>query len=126
MAEPTIQQLRQEWEEVFGTLPSPTARHEFLAGNLACQRQVQKHGGLSARTWRELEAIAKGATTRKVEMVIKPGTKLIRMWQGQPHEVTVLGRKQYQYKGGTYTSLSAIANRITGTKWNGKEFFKLV
>ena len=28
-----------------------------------------------------------------------------------------------EYNGKKYKSLSAIANKITGTRWNGKKFF---
>ena len=29
----------------------------------------------------------------------------------------------YQFNDNVYKSLSAIANEITGTRWNGKKFF---
>ena len=54
----------------------------------------------------------------------KPGTRLIREWQGRTHEVTVL-EQGFQWNGETYRSLSAIARAITGTRWNGHVFFGL-
>jgi hypothetical protein len=54
----------------------------------------------------------------------KPGTRLIREWQGQTHEVTVL-EEGFRWKDKTYRSLSAIARAITGTRWNGHVFFGL-
>lgn len=53
---------------------------------------------------------------------IKAGTKLIREYQGKNHEVIVL-EKGYQYQDKFYRSLSAIANEITESRWNGKVFF---
>ena len=56
---------------------------------------------------------------------IKPGTKLIREHHGIKHEVIVL-ENGFSYDGERYKSLSAIAYKITGTKWNGKRFFGLL
>ncbi|MBE6394957.1 MAG: DUF2924 domain-containing protein [Lentisphaerae bacterium] len=39
------------------------------------------------------------------------------------YEVTVLGEKRFEFAGEVYTSLSAVARAITGTRWNGKVFF---
>jgi Protein of unknown function (DUF2924) len=119
-----ITKLRRLWHETFGVEASLAARREFLIGNLGYQYQAKAHGGLGVRMVKELEAIAGGAKPkRQAVLVIKQGTKLIRMWKGEPHEVTVLGARQYQYKGQPYPSLSAIAGKVTGTKWNGKVFF---
>ena len=46
----------------------------------------------------------------------KVGTKIIRKWKGQLHEVAVT-TEGYVYSGDVYKSLSPIAFRITGTKW---------
>lgn len=117
--------LASQWRQTFGTEP-PCARPEFLQGNLAYHYQAQEHGGLSPKTIKQLEALALGQPPKtKPKLTLRPGTKLIRLWQGQPHEVTVQEGSTFRYKDQTFPSLSAIANRITGTKWNGKAFFKL-
>lgn len=54
----------------------------------------------------------------------KAGTRFVREWQGQLHEVAVLD-KGLEYKGHTYRSLSEIAREITGTRWSGPAFFGL-
>ena len=41
---------------------------------------------------------------------------------GELHEVTVTDRG-YAYRGIVYTSLTAVAIRITGTRWSGPRFF---
>lgn len=61
--------------------------------------------------------------TTKIE--IKTGTKLIRDFKGIKHEVIKL-ENGFEYNGNFYKSLSAIANLITGTRWNGKKFFGLI
>lgn len=55
---------------------------------------------------------------------IKPGTRLIRQWEGQTHHVTV-GEAGFEYNGERYKSLSVIARLITGTRWSGPLFFGL-
>ena len=55
---------------------------------------------------------------------LKPGTRLIREWEGEAHEVTVL-EKGFRWRGQKYASLSPIAREITGTRWSGPRFFGL-
>ena len=59
-------------------------------------------------------------------MTIRPiaGTRLVRHWQGVEHTVTVMN-DGFEFEGRPYTSLSAIARAITGTRWNGLVFFGL-
>jgi hypothetical protein len=52
------------------------------------------------------------------------GTRLIREYDGQRHEVTVV-TGGFEYRGRRYRSLSAIASAVTGTHWNGLAFFGL-
>ena len=51
------------------------------------------------------------------------GTKLFRVWKGKKSEVTVGDHGKYILNGEEFKSLSAVARKITGTKWNGKTFF---
>lgn len=51
------------------------------------------------------------------------GAKYERIWKGKKYEVTVLGKNRFEFSGEIYTSLSAVARAITGTRWNGKVFF---
>ena len=51
------------------------------------------------------------------------GTKLYRIWKGKQYEVMVGKDGKFIFDGETYKSLSAVARKITGTKWNGKRFF---
>ena len=51
------------------------------------------------------------------------GTKLFRVWKGKKYEVTVGDHGKYILNGEEFKSLSAVARKITGTKWNGKTFF---
>lgn len=70
------------------------------------------------------------AVIEKLEKVGKPsatvaaGTRLMREWHGNLHQVEVRA-SGYEYKGKNYRSLSEIAGLITGTKWSGPRFFGL-
>ncbi|MGO4386806.1 DUF2924 domain-containing protein [Microvirga sp. 2YAF29] len=55
---------------------------------------------------------------------LRSGTRLVREWQGRVHEVAVV-KEGYVWQGVCYRSLSEIAHRITGTRWNGWVFFGL-
>ena len=61
----------------------------------------------------------------KPEGVLAPGTRLVREWHGERHEVLVLDGGGFEYRGRPYRSLSRIAQEITGVKWNGKLYFGL-
>ena len=53
---------------------------------------------------------------------LRPGTRLVREWDGQAHLVNVQSNG-YEYRGNRYRSLSEIARLITGTRWSGPLFF---
>jgi hypothetical protein len=53
-----------------------------------------------------------------------PGTVLSRKWKGRTILLEVLA-KGFRFENRQYSSLSAIAVAITGTRWNGLAFFGL-
>ena len=53
-----------------------------------------------------------------------PGALLSRKWKGRTILVEVLA-KGFRYENRHYSSLSAIAVAVTGTRWNGLAFFGL-
>jgi hypothetical protein len=55
---------------------------------------------------------------------LKRGTVLVREYDGTRHTVTVVA-DGFLWQEKTYSSLSTIAQMITGTKWNGPRFFGL-
>lgn len=55
---------------------------------------------------------------------LKPGTRLVRVYNGIKHNVLVKS-DGFEYLDQTYSSLSKIANYITGKRWNGWVFFGL-
>ncbi len=65
-----------------------------------------------------------GEAAKRFRPQLKPGTRLIREWQGRTYEVVVLD-DGLSWQGTQYRSLSAIARKITGTAWSGPLFFGL-
>jgi hypothetical protein len=53
-----------------------------------------------------------------------PGSLIVKDYHGQTYVVRVL-KRGFEFDGRKYGSLSAVAQEITGTKWNGWAFFGL-
>jgi hypothetical protein len=87
--------------------------------------QEQAFGGLRPATRRQIARafadIADGRVPSTNRSMVKPGTRLLREWQGVTYEVIVLERG-VQYSGDAWPSLSAVARQITGTRWSGPRF----
>ena len=91
----------------------------------------EQHGSLSPEIQRKIDKLVENYDrTQNVEkdnkvLSITDGTKLVREFKGKRYSVTVIP-SGFEYNGRKYKSLSAIANEITGTRWNGKKFFGLL
>ena len=126
----TMPTLRKQFQEAFGWTPPTSMKRQFLEGNLHYHQQTRQHGGLSRKTIGQLRDIATKAAANKgyiptvTAATYKPDTRLIRIYKGQSHEVTITA-EGFIYNDKSYTSLSAIARHITGTPWNGRVFFGL-
>ena len=81
----------------------------------------EKHGEGTAR------AVVDSYYTSKERSRIsylKPESHLIREWNGRTYRVDVKA-EGFVMDGKAYKSLTAIAQRITGTRWSGPRFFGL-
>jgi len=119
--------LKQMWREMFQTEPPPFNRR-FLETRLAYRIQELALGGLRRETVKRLEKQLDGgkADVRRRRVDGRPicGTRLIREWDGERHEV-VVHVDDFEYAGQRYKSISRIAMVITGTNRNGWTFFGL-
>src|SRR5688572_20237938 len=116
--------LKEKWRDLFDREPPPYNRR-FLESRLAYRIQELAYGGLTPETIERLEAVAdelEGKPHKRRNRIGKErpiaGTQLIREWQGAEHCVTVRN-DDFEYQGRPYKSLSSIARKITGTRWNG-------
>jgi len=125
--------LVDRWKKKYKRPPPKGIKRGLLERAIAYQLQVRKFGRLKSETSKTLLAIASGsnssldhktAQTVSQRETLKPGSRLVREWHGKPYQVMVTD-KGFEWEGEEYTSLSAIAKAITGTKWSGPRFFGL-
>lgn len=120
--------LRQRWQDLFGLAPPPRLGRSLILRAVAHRLQEKHLGGLKPAVARQLDRaaqnLAAGRTPATVASAIKPGTRLLRDWQGVTHEVIVLDQG-VRYQGQTWRSLSEVARAITGARWSGPKFFGL-
>jgi hypothetical protein len=123
-------ELRALWTQELGDKAPATLGRDVLALAIAYGRQERLYGGLARPVANELDRLfdrvlregsTKGRPVPRTPLP-RPGTILVREWQGTTHHVTV-GNDGFLWNGETYRSLSSIARAITGTKWNGPRFF---
>lgn len=117
--------LRSEWRRVYKKQP-PQLTPDLLARGIAWRLQEKVLGGLSAAAKRELarRALGSGVYDATTDMIMKPGTRMVRSWRGVTYAVLATP-DGYLFNDKTYRSLSAIAEEITGTRWSGPRFFGL-
>jgi Protein of unknown function (DUF2924) len=140
--------LRKRYQEVFHE--ETRCRHrEHLFRRIAWRLQALAEGDLSQRARERAQQIAQDGDLRinaprdffslggeGVETtgdrngrqpdrrLPLPGALLSRKWKGRTVLVQVLA-KGFRFENRQYSSLSAIATAVTGTRWNGLAFFGL-
>jgi len=124
-----LDELRIQWRNHFGRAATRLPRG-LLLRLLAYRIQAEAFGDLDPATVRLLDRLARDRTDGSEgrpgirRPVLKPGTQLAREWQGRLERVTVR-EEGFAWNATTFSSLSAVAFAITGTKWNGYRFFGL-
>jgi hypothetical protein len=145
----SLASLREKYRQVFQE--ETRSRHrEHLFRRIAWRLQALAEGDLSERARDRAQEIARDADLRTIapadfftvdgesvrttrgdrnrreqdSRLPLPGTLLTRKWKGRILLVEVLA-KGFRYENRHYSSLSAIALAITGTRWNGLTFFGL-
>jgi hypothetical protein len=114
--------LQRHWRVVFGRTPPADLSKDLLRRMIAWRLQERAFGGLDRESLRFLDRFARQGSPPRRQF--KPGTVLVRDYQGQRYTVTV-APDGFDWQGTSYRSLSAIARAITGTVWNGPRFFAL-
>lgn len=107
------------WREAFGRPPPKYLSPQFMQRVLLWELQERMLGGMTRKTGRMLARIASG---RVSPAPAKPGSHLVREWNGRTYQVEVV-EGGYVMDGKTWRSLSAIAKHITGAHWSGPHFF---
>ena len=122
------QKLLDLWRRLYAKTPPVGTRRELLVPFLAYRIQENAYGGLRSSVRSELLRISQSLQNnvstppQTGRRKLRTGTRLIRLWRGENHEVFVTD-SGYEYRGVGYQSLSEIARKITGTRWSGPAFF---
>jgi len=131
-----LEDLRQVWRERLGGTPPVVSSAELMRRWLGWELQARTHAGFDTATRRRLRELSrpfdKASTrlsTRPPDIApagrsLPPGAVLQREHAGKTHRVMVL-EKGFAWNGQTFSSLSDVAFRITGTRWSGPRFFGL-
>lgn len=121
-------QLRAEWRRVYRASP-PRLTPDLLLRGIAFRVQERSLGGLSAasgnlldRTTRQLERSENADPRVNPEQRLKPGTRLVRSWNGKTYSVLVTD-DGYLLGDQQFNSLTQVAAAITGAHWSGPRFF---
>lgn len=113
--------LLDRWRQDWGKEPPKYVSRRLLELSAAWYLQCRAFGGPD----RELRRLLRGtAGSDASKPTIKPGTRLVREWNGRTHHIEVLD-KGFRWNDRTYRSLSSIAKAITGSHWSGPRFFGL-
>ena len=150
LARMTVGQLKDKYLEVFGE-ETRSCHKEFLRKRIAWRMQALSEGDLSERARRRAAELANDADLRirtprdpfkhgsaevhsrtatgtlnspRDPRLPLPGTLLVREFRGKTIVIKVLD-EGFEYDNQRYKSLSAIARKVTGSKWNGFLFFGL-
>jgi hypothetical protein len=123
-----VNELFAKFEELYGFQPGNTSI-VTIRNRIIYRIQETYLDGVALEDREFLKSIA--ARDPMANLVRKPqnkvskvaGSRYERVWKGKKYEVTVLGKDRFEFDGEIYTSLSAVARAITGTRWNGKVFF---
>ncbi len=143
----TVTQLRDRYAEVFGEA-TRSYNKQHLVKRIVWRLQAIHEGDLSERARRRAHELANDADLRirppaapasangdgdtaTFSFRVEPddrlpmaGTLLKREYKGQTVHVRVLPQG-FEFDGEVYRSLSAVAQKITGSHWNGYHFFRL-
>jgi hypothetical protein len=121
-------ELRSEWRQLHGMQPPKSLSRDLLLRGITYKIQERAFGGLSKSVLcRIAGAVSEGspsANHKAAAVTVKPGTRLVREWNGQTHTVLVHA-DGVEWRGKRYRSLSIVAREINGAHWSGPRFFGL-
>lgn len=124
----SLRELRQMWAVTWGGKPHSRIGRNMLERSLEykIKDNIRKilTADQEARLFELIRKYKRNPGSFETDPILKPGTRLVRLHRGKKHAVLVKV-DGFEYAGKNYTSLSKIANDITGKNWNGWVFFGL-
>ena len=117
----SLNELRNEWAQVWSIKPHARIRRTMLEKSL-----MFKHHQIDPDIQKRLNTLVsnykRNPKAFHSRTQLKPGVRLSRTWKGKEYNVMVK-TDGFDYDGQHYSSLTQVANIITGSKWNGYVFF---
>ena len=117
-----------EWEILWGFPVPDHISHPMFEKSLAFKRMERAGEGLDIKQLEKLnnlvQAFRRSPHAIKRDACLKLGTRLVKIWKGKRYSVDVT-QDGFMWEEKTYSSLSEVASKITGTRWNGWVFFGL-
>jgi hypothetical protein len=126
----TTAELRTLWQRQHQVRVPKGLSRDLLIRFIAHRLQEEALGGLGRTTLRRLEALRVQMEDRTDgdapprSASLKPGTTLLREWNGTTHTVLVL-EDGFEYRGQRFASLTKVAAAISGLHRSGPAFFGL-
>ncbi len=114
--------LRSLWLKMTGRPPSRQLSGDLLRRMVMHSVQERCLGALDRKLATMLDRLADGSGVMATRL--KVGSTLVREHNGVLHQVMVVP-DGFAWNNRVLQSLSATAQAITGTKWNGNRFFGL-
>lgn len=131
LGQKSMEELKDKFYDLFGFQNRGRSRDGIIR-RIAYRLQEYQIGSLDSNTRAILDEMADADPMANLVYVphrTQAGSsgnrraRYIKSWHGNVHEVIKHARKSFEYNGKFYTSLTAVATAITGTKWNGNKFF---
>jgi hypothetical protein len=124
-----IETLRAYWAGHFRCPVPPIQSSDTLRRLIAWRLQAEAFGDLDAET---INLLRRARTRVKAgkspgaqrSPQLRIGMILVREWRGKMHRVLVLD-EGFEHENERYSTLSAVARKIAGTRWSGPRFFGL-
>lgn len=125
----SLDQLRDRWRSRFKRMAPAHQSKDLLIRAYAYELQARAGLGLKRSLRTKLDELAKRFGEDRNHRPspaagLKPGSVLIRDWNGRRYAVTVT-EGGFLLDGKAFASLTAVAGAITGIKWSGPRFFRL-
>ena len=117
----SLGELQSLWNKYFDT-PAKSQNKEFYVQRIAYRIQELAYGGIPQKQQQLIASYYEPCEERN--KLPPQGTRLIREYLGVEHSVIVLN-DGFEFNGMKFSTLSAIAKRITGHKVSGRHFFGL-
>ncbi len=123
------EKLVERWQRQYRAAPPSGISRQLMVRAIAWELQARRYGGLRPAVLRRLQKAIEGdaasdQTSAAQAPSLRPGSRLLREWNGVTHAVEVV-EGGFIWKGETHRSLSSIARAITGARWSGPRFFGL-